>query len=152
MTPFADLLRSPLLPESRNGFVGDWQKQLDALFPSAVAASPFRLWSPGDAIPSQGRRLLIGVATWSKQDLALLDTVAQAVLTGGVPLTIEVFNVAECRSPSAFEDYIPGLGRVFQTPVVGLWSDGQQTDAGSGKSGRELIGRLIGLDTVALSQ
>jgi hypothetical protein len=152
MSPFVDLLRSPLLPEPQNGFLGDWQKQLDSLFPSAVAASPFRLWSPGAPIPSTGRRLLIGVATWSKQDLALLDTVAQAVLTGGIPLAVEVFNVAECRSPAAFEDYITGLGRVFQTPVVGVWSDGQQLEAASGKAGRELIARLIGLDSLALSK
>jgi hypothetical protein len=42
--------------------------------------------------------------------------------------------------------YVPGTGRVFQTPVVGLWSDGQLVDKATGRTGRELVARVSGLD------
>src|SRR5262245_12157703 len=132
MTHFSDLPHSPALPAVENGLLGEWQKQLDALFPVAVADSPLRLWAPGDPIPSTGRRLLIGVATWSAQDLALLDGVADSLEIPAPGLTIEVFNVADCTSPAAFERYIPGISRVFHTPVAGVWSDGQLIESASG--------------------
>jgi putative restriction endonuclease len=145
MTVFSDLVRSPSLQASPDGSLGQWQREVDALFPAAVSKSPFRLWSPGDPIPATGDRLLIGVATWSAQDLALLDAVSQALATRRPGLVVDVFNVAECPSPQAFERYVPGMGNVFHTPVVGLWSDGRLVDKASGKVGRELIELVGGL-------
>jgi hypothetical protein len=151
MTTFADLPRSPLLPAPDGAFLGEWQKQLDALFPPVVAASPLRLGTPGEAIQAAGRRLLIGVATWSQSDLQLLDTVADALLAGRLTIIAEVFNVADCRAPADFEYSIPGLGRVYQTPVAGLRSDGELSQTASGKAARELIARAVGLAAVALT-
>jgi hypothetical protein len=89
---------------------------------------------------------LIGVVTWSAYDMKLLDAVSRVLQRPPSGLTVEVFNVADCSSPEAFDRYVPGTGRVFQTPVVGLWSDGQLVDKATGRTGRELVARVSGLD------
>jgi hypothetical protein len=146
MTVFSDLFRSPPPQASPDGSLEQWQRGVDALFSAAVSRSPFRLWSPGDPIPATGDRLLIGVATWSAHDLALLDAVSAALPTRSRGLAVDVFTVADCSSPQAFERYVPGIGNVFHTPVVGLWADGRLVETASGKRGRELIARVCGLD------
>jgi hypothetical protein len=146
MTTFSDLSQALTPSGQRDGSLGVSQKSLDDRFPSAVSTSPFRLWSPGNPIPAKGKRLLIGVATWSAYDMKLLDAVSQVPQRPPSDLTVEVFNVADCSSPEAFDRYVPGTGRVFQTPVVGPWSDGQLVDKATGRTGRELVARVSGLD------
>jgi hypothetical protein len=138
MTLFQDFYQSPSLQ-------GQPSAGLDERFPSAVAGSPLRLWSPGDPIPRQGQWLLVGVATWSAHDMQLLDAVSQALEGGPTGLAVSVFNVANCQSADAFEVYVPGVGSVFHTPVVGLWSEGKLVEKASGRAGRDLVARVCGL-------
>jgi hypothetical protein len=37
-----------------------------------------------------------------------------------------------CKSQADFESCLPGIGKVFQTPVVGIWSNGRLTEKASG--------------------
>jgi hypothetical protein len=78
--------------------------------------------------------------------MQLLDAVSQALQGGATGLAVSVFNVANCQSADAFEGYVPGVGAVFHTPVVGLWSDGKLLEKASGKAGRDLVVRVCGLD------
>ena len=94
------------------------------------------LWGKNDAIPIIGRFLLVGVATWSGYDMKLLDVLEQ---TPGDVDEIGVFDTAECQSDEDFEARIPGIGPVFQVPVVGLWHDGKLVAHGSGYRGCEVI-------------
>src|SRR5262245_50754445 len=141
MNAFTDLFRSPSPAEETSP--GQRQQAIDARFPSLVAGSPFRLWRPGDPFPQAGRRLLVGVATWSALDMALLDALAEAMREPPVALTVDVFNSADVVSHAGFESYVPGISPVFHTPVVGLWSEGRLTQAASGKAGRDLLGQLF---------
>lgn len=152
MTTFYDLSQALTSSGRPDGSLGPGQKKLDDRFPSAVSTSPFRLWSPGDPIPAGGKRLLIGVATWSAYDMKLLDAVSQALPRLPAGLTVEVFNVADCSSPEAFDQYVPGIGSVFHTPVVGLWCDGKLVDKATGRAGRELVARLSGLDPLDIDR
>jgi hypothetical protein len=147
MTTFHDLSQTLMSSGQPEGSLGFSQKTLDDRFPSVVSTSAFRLWSPGNPIAAKGKRLLIGVATWSAYDMKLLDAVSEVLQRASVDLTVDVFNVADCPSPEAFEEYVPGIGRVFQTPVVGLWSEGQLVDKATGRVGRELVARVSGLDS-----
>jgi hypothetical protein len=122
------------------------QKDLDEGFSAVVTKSPLRLWSPGDPVTGNGgKRLLIGVATWSGHDMMLLDAVSQALQESSGDLTVDVFNVDCCLSQEAFERYVPGIGDVLQTPIVGLWSNGKLVDKATGKAGRDLVSRVTGL-------
>ncbi len=121
MIPFFTLFetfsdRTRLAPDSADA--DDW-------FSAAVAGSPFHLWSPGDPIPERGTRVLLGVATWSGYDMRLLDVVDKAVTesTSAAP-KVDVFNMADCKRPGAFQKYIPQLRQVFHSPVAGVWREG----------------------------
>ncbi|MFO0841710.1 MAG: hypothetical protein U0797_04810 [Gemmataceae bacterium] len=67
---------------------------------------------------------MIGVATWSVQDMRWLDALSGWATLHPNLVRIDVFNVAECKSPQEFAHYIPEIGKVFNTPVVGLWFGG----------------------------
>jgi hypothetical protein len=143
MTTFLDFSRSLSLPDPTGDSSAARTGALDAGFPALLVQHGLQLWSPGSPIPEEGTWLLIGVATWSLSDMKLLDRVSQA---NGWAGRVGVFNVAGCSAPSAFEQYIPGIGPVFHTPVVGLWSDGKLKEKASGKAGRDLVGRVCGPD------
>jgi hypothetical protein len=151
MTPFTELIRSPALPASPDGSLGDQQRAIDTLFPIVVSASPLRLWQPGDPIAPTGRRLLLGVATWSVPDVTMLDELALALLRQPSDLVVDVFNVADVRSAGDFERYVPGIGTVFHTPVVGLWIDGRLVAKASGKAGRDLVAQASPLGQSAVA-
>jgi hypothetical protein len=59
--------------------------------------------------------------------------------------TVKVFNVQDCHSMAEFDAYSPGIGVVFQTPVVGHWIDGIEQAKGWGKAGRDLIASAYGV-------
>lgn len=152
MTTFSHLTESLTPSGQQAGSPCRSQKDRDDHFPSVVSASPFRLWSPGKPLPAKGKCLLIGVATWSVYDMRLLDAVAQSLKKCPRDLTVAVFNVADCTSQEVFDRYVPGIGPVLHTPVVGLWSDGNLADKATGRAGRELVARVSGLDASELDR
>jgi hypothetical protein len=92
-------------------------------------------------VAPEGTRVLVGIATWSLYDLALLDQL-QTTLTSGNQTTIDVFDVDNCQGSGDFEGYVPGIGRVLQPPVVGVWRDGQQIKSAWGAAGRKLLAEI----------
>lgn len=96
-------------------------------------------WIPEPA-PRQGRYILLGIALYSLPDLELLDMIVQSSLNGqNKDEHIQVFDVLTCSTMSDFEARIPGIGLVYQTPVVGLWEDGVLIAKASGASARDLV-------------
>ena len=55
---------------------------------------------------------------------------------------VQVFSVLDCHAQEDFEKFIPGIGNVFQTPVVGFW-DGdtlREPDwCGGARTGRKTV-------------
>src|SRR5262249_50610849 len=111
------------------------------------ARSRLNWWRRGMQIPSQGKRLLIGVAPYSAADLQLLDATNEVLAQArGEPIRVDVFNVLECQSMADFDSYLPGIGPVYQTPVAGLWEEGVLRETASGRAARELIARVLAPD------
>lgn len=116
-------------------------------FAEVVGRSALRSWRPGDPSAASGRRLLIGVATYSVYDMRLLDVLDEAMRRAdSQALQIDVFDIEPCRSHTDFSQYIPGVGKVFQTPVFGIWVDGRLQETAQGAQARKQILRLCGLD------
>jgi hypothetical protein len=148
MTKFGDLFWS-----HREMQPGQQQRFVEAHFPDEVAVSNLRLWQPGNAVPTTGKRFLIGVATYSVYDMRLLDVVDEFLGQGKSGLfQVDVFSVAQCKSQEDFGKYISDLGTVLQTPVVGLWEEGALTEKAQGKAGRDLILQVCGLDPAVEKQ
>jgi len=140
-TLFVDLYRSH--PELSPG---EQQALVERQFPSLVPRTPLHLWSPGDPIAERGRRVLVGVATYSGQDMELLDRIGEALNRSKTAARVDVFNTLDCRTHEDFAKYVPGFGDVYQTPVVGVWLDGTLQEAGSGYQGRLILARALGLE------
>ena len=123
------------------------QQQRDAGEQLAALLRESRLhpWQPGDPILDRGRRILLGVASYSVVDLAVLDTLNEAHGQGSIWPRLDVFNVLECQSMQDLEKYVPGIGKVFQTPVVGYWEEGLLKETASGKAGRDLLAKVLKL-------
>jgi hypothetical protein len=135
MNAFSSLL-------SGSGTPGQQQDFARAHFPSAIANSNLQLWSLTMGIASEGTRVLVGVATWSVDDLALLDTLQATLANGKRQTTVDVFDVDKCQAPDDFDKYVPGVGRVVQTPVVGIWRGGKQIESAWGAAGRTLLAEI----------
>lgn len=141
MTTFFDLFASHSSSDCRDDPAG-----ADRQFPAFVASSPFRLWRPGDPIATRDNRYLIGVATWSGYDMRLLDVLAEALAAHpNDPPVVEVFNTADCRHEQDFDRYIPGIGVVSHTPVVGFWHNGELAASAQGHAAREFIAGMFDL-------
>jgi hypothetical protein len=121
-------------------------EQLDAHFRERAAMSGLGVWKPGDAIPESGRRLLVGVALYSADELRVLDVAAEVARRPNSAVRLEVFNTAACRGQEDVNEYIPELAPVYQTPFVGLWQDGLLIEKASGYAGRKLIARVLDVD------
>jgi hypothetical protein len=124
--------------------ISEENDQAEQLFPVLIQQSHLQSWNPGDPIHG-GRRLLVGVATWSLYDLSLLDVLDQVIAEGCSGLDrIDVFDMDQTKQ-GAFEHYVPGLGKVVRTPVAGLWEDGILGDKGFGWRAIRLISGLLGV-------
>jgi len=102
------------------------------------------VWHLGDSIPKASRRVLIGIVPWSAYDLRLLDSLTRACARADDSREqLEIFDVDAAGRASGGYDYlertIPGIGKIFQTPVVGVWENGILTQKASGAAGRDLI-------------
>lgn len=131
---FVDLLRDELGPAKQHRFASD-------AFARAVEQSslvPFGFF--GGEPPTH--RIVVGLAPYARPELAWADSLSN--IAASVPdLRIEVFNVLECTEMSDFDRYIPSIGRVLQTPVIGIWSDGVLKESGTGYSGRVAVNSFL---------
>jgi hypothetical protein len=114
----------------------------DRKFLDLLHASAMQSWNPGEPVPQVGQWLLIGAATWSLYDLQLLDKINDILKAKASLPKVAVFNIDDIQSNEDFGLYFPGIGRVYQTPVVGLWQEGVLVDKGTGHFGRVIAERV----------
>ena len=144
MEKFVDLLL-------KTSDIPDQAQQLAAeLFPRVVAMSKMRLWRIGDPISNIGSRILIGVAAgYSIPDLQLLDEINKR-LSGASNISdlVDVFDVSGCKEMKDFENYISGIGNVYQTPIIGYWENGVLKESLSGFHARNWLVNCYQLSSV----
>ena len=141
MKNFVDLVQSMTLIKGVEDFSlpGRQQKQA-ALFDAMVEQSGLFLWDSKRKPNSGENRLVVGVNSVSRPDMALFNTLrdwAMPLKQSGV--RVEVFNVVSFQSLADFEARMPGLGLVFHTPVAGIWENERWEEKASGGDARFLI-------------
>jgi hypothetical protein len=155
MPRFIDLIRQKpfLRGETGRECIVARQNRAEELLPELLEVYGMRLWRPGDAFASHGNRLLIGVSIASRYDLELLDLLAAHLARDAAAgISVDVFSWTSARTMEDFLAYIPGIGDVFQTPVVGAWTDGELTSSATGYEGRMLAGQVAGLPSDSFSR
>ena len=110
-----------------------------------VHQSHMGVWRIGDAWPPAGEHVLwIGVATWSIYDMELVE-VLEAKLsqdTGRERIYLFDFDTAD---EFDFEEHIPGIGKIFHTPIVANWNRGVLEERLSGAKARDWVMQRYGL-------
>jgi hypothetical protein len=113
----------------------DAQKRARSDFRNRVSGSKLKLRKASAPIPDTGKHFIIGVATYSTDELRLLDELDEALKDNGVEKPdVKVFDVLECQKMSDFDRFIPGIDGVHRTPVIGVISDGKLVDHAAGLS------------------
>lgn len=126
---------SSLLKFDKGKPPGDAQKRAQLAFPKRVSRSSLILRKAGGRLPSTARCFILGIATYSADDLKLLDDIEESLQDrGSDAVRIDVFDVVDCRQMSDFSRYIPGIERVYRTPVIGVFVDGKLIDQATGIS------------------
>lgn len=120
-----------LFAETKRLPIAEQSQYIRARLPEAVADQGLKFWRPGDPIPRASDWVRIGVATWSRYDLELVDAIAESKQRSqSRDEQVEIFDVDELfhnpADPTAhFETYVPGIGKVFNPPVLGVWRAGE---------------------------
>jgi hypothetical protein len=134
LTPFAALLDPDPALTAVEG-----QRRASNLLPVRVSQSAMKWLALPEPPNGTADKLVVGVASWSKSDLALLDEL-DAFAASHPGVRVCVFDVD--RIGGEFERFVPGIGEVVRTPVVGRWSAGVLVERGTGAAGREIAGRM----------
>jgi hypothetical protein len=90
-------------------------------------------------------RILIGVATYSIDDLLLLDRIVRRLRMSHPTESIQVFDVTATEHGGTISDFMPQLTAATQTPFVGVWRDGQPAEGAAGRKAKDLIAEILGL-------
>src|SRR6266851_3317599 len=102
MTMFHEILDNPNHREP-----GLLQSEARRLFPTIVTKSHLEKRAPGDPVPSRGQYVIIGVATYSRDDLQLLDDVEAAHPKWGQTSRVVVFDLMDCKDMEDVRRYVP---------------------------------------------
>lgn len=121
------------------------KKKNGDLWADLLRKSRLHPWRPGDPIPSLGPRILLGLDSSSLVDPARLDTLSKSLGQASAGFRVDIFDVLECRPIQGYEEHVPGIGKVFQSPVVGYWQDGKLVEKAWGKEGRDLLSKVLGI-------
>ena len=123
---FHELLLNPRRLEP-----GQLQSIARGKFPSIVTQSHLEQHVPGSPVPIHGKFVIIGVATYSPDELRLLDEVEAAYAQWGKTKVV-VFNVLDCNDMNDMRRHVPPLMMVVQTPIVALWDNGKLVTSQTG--------------------
>lgn len=152
MMKFLKLLDPYQLPKNDITAPGKQQRRAAELFPNLVAQSRLNYWRPGDPVPKEGNRYLVGLAaSFNLMDLRLADIINdQLSLANSNDYCVDVFNVEDFENEASLSLYFsiqPEFSSGWHsTPLVGKWSNGEQVTASSMTEARKFILDELGCD------
>jgi len=125
--------------------IKEQEAEVSRRFWELVKATKLKRWRKGDPIATTGCRLLVGLWTsGSPRDFEVAEKIAVKLDTDPSSLAIDVFDAMDPADMDDLQNYIPGIGKVFHTPIVGVWVDGRLMESADGFAGRQLIDKIIG--------
>ena len=131
-----------LLELNANLKPGQQQQRATEEFPSVVQNSHMEIWRLGEELPTSGAHIWIGVASYSIPDLEMLDAIeAKLSREPAQNERIHLFDVSSFTGMRDFEKYLPGIGKVYQTPAIGIWEDGVLKEKASGTAAKNWLVR-----------
>jgi hypothetical protein len=123
---FYELLNNPSGSEP-----GHLQADARQRFPFIVRKSHLKERIPGP-IPGAGKYVILGIASYSRDELKLLDEVEASHSNWEQDFKIVVFDVMDCKDMVDITEYAPPFSAVTQTPIISLWEGGRPVNSKTG--------------------
>lgn len=99
----------------------------------------------GDGTPNLFSAVVVGLApSYSVDDLGFAECLIEAA-TAGLCSSLHLFDVLDVRDMQDIEEFLPGFGRAYQTPMVGIWANGLLVSKGQGNDARRLVEAALGI-------
>lgn len=96
------------------------QQEARNRFWTLIEGARLRRWRKGEAIPSSGRRLLVGLApSYSMPDLEFAEALRELLRRTRSNTVVEFFDILDVETMADMQSYIPRMGKVYRTPVDG---------------------------------
>lgn len=129
---------SDLLKGGRTRSAAESQTYARERFWELVGESGIKRWRKGDERPRLGRWVLIGLApAYSIPDLELAEKIVKTARDTRRSTEFQFFDFLDVVDNAEMQDYVP-IEKVFSTPVVGVWQDGNLVRSAQGFAGRQL--------------
>jgi hypothetical protein len=136
-----------IVEESKKLHPRDQAPYISEHLPEAFPVKTIKLWRFGEPFSGEGRRILIGIATYSLPEMRALDTLIDAANHAStIKGTIDVFDTAACRNLEDFKRLVPGIGPSLHTPIVGVWENGVLKEKATSAEARKLLTTYCDLD------
>jgi hypothetical protein len=102
--------------------------QLNAkkIFPQMIEKSYFEFWNIHFGLPNKKNFILLGIATYSIDDLCFLDDIEKQIYKINIKKMyhIYLYDTSIILDVKYFETIYPGIGKIYQTPIIGFWIKG----------------------------
>ncbi|SRR5258706_9547759 len=135
-----------LFEDARKLPPGDQVGYISERLDEALIDSRISIWRRGEPVQRTGHWILLGIAPYSLPDLQLVDELREGLKQGSrSDESFQVFDVLSCSTMNDFDECIPGIGSVYQTPVLGIWENGVLVEKATGAKARQLVIERCGL-------
>ena len=104
---------------------------------AALAVSRLKLYQHG--FTTSATRVVIIFAPYVRAELELLDEIESRMND----IIVEVMDVRSLEGMEHLQQVIPGIGKVPQTPMIGVWREGSLVDSGWGFDARRKLERIF---------
>jgi hypothetical protein len=123
------------------------QESARSRFWDEIGRLGIKRWRPGEPFVTTGTRILLGVGpAYSRPDLALVESIVKRLKENPQSdLTIELFDILDVPDMRSMGDFVPGIGNVYHTPVIGVWRNGTLEEKGSGHIATKIAVRVFSL-------
>lgn len=114
-------------------------------FPALVRSSSSLTLYEGDLCSLDC--MIIGVATYSNDDMKLLDGIEEKqLLKNGEKINIYVYDVTNAKNMDDINSVFKGIGNVYQTPILARYKESQCQFSASGFEARTKLEELFSLN------
>ncbi|XCN71145.1 MAG: hypothetical protein Q3M24_12550 [Candidatus Electrothrix aestuarii] len=105
---------------------GEQQRWARDKFSALLAESSLEELPSEEFVKSKGRTILLIVAVYSLNDLRLLDKLDELCSRQKkMAVGMYIYDIENINSQYDLDKFIPGILPAYQTPMIGIWENGE---------------------------
>lgn len=142
-----DMCFESLLLDQPHRSPGEQQRWARKKFSSLLAESSLEELPTEKFVKSAGRTVLLLVAVYSLDDLKLLDKLNESCpRQEEVPISMYIYDIENVKSLYEVDKFIPGIAPAYQTPMIGVWENGELKKSAWGSDVLQILDEIFYLN------